>query len=250
MKLKSELKKQLAEEKQVFDKQLSEAEQLFRLNESITEISDGLFDALAKLANQQKCYEVERRARRLKRVMHDLYRHKTLQIPVQLLFDQGVVLAVSAMENYLKTIFSVLIRNNPELILRHEKSFKVSSKLISDYGFQLDTYIDQVLIETKTDINFQDLQSTFRVFAKYFKISLYKIVSSTLIEKIVLAQACRHIILHRARKIDKKFLRQIRKTRFAKMHKEGSEVEISQDMAQDLIEAVKIFGDSFNKELQ
>ena len=229
----------------LFEKQINEALEIYKINTIVVGHMTGAFEQLAKFADTARSYEVARRARRFKNVMENLPAYSPLlRIPFQLLCDQVVVLSVASLENYLRTIFSLMIKSNPQKIIEHHTDLKISHKLMLDFGFEIDKYLDQIVLDNSGgDINFQDLQSTIRTFNKYFDKNLTENMTESLKQQIILAQASRHIILHKARIIDSKFMQQIRSTKYKDDYKEGEELLLDRDKSKELVCAIKEFGD-------
>jgi predicted AAA+ superfamily ATPase len=63
------------------------------------------------------------------------------------------------------------------------------------------------LIILKDDISFQDMQSTHRAFKKYFDAHLE---TDGIVRNIIVAQACRHSIVHDGARVNQRTINQIR----------------------------------------
>lgn len=63
------------------------------------------------------------------------------------------------------------------------------------------------LLASTEGLSFQDMQSIGRAFGQYFKTELPR---DDIVNDIIIAQACRHAIVHSGGVVDRKMLRQVR----------------------------------------
>jgi hypothetical protein len=97
------------------------------------------------------------------------------------------------------------LRKQPNDLLRNEP-IKVTIDDLRQTDFDLKTSIGDLVAR---DISFQDMQSVARAFQTYFTI---KIAPDKHVNNIIVAQACRHVIVHYGGVVNQKLLNQISKS--------------------------------------
>lgn len=121
--------------------------------------------------------------------------------------NQGVVLLVSYFGSAVADIFRsavplALSRGDRPQLLREE--LRLTLDELVAFRTEPDTLGD--LFATKKDISFQDMQSIARAFKDYIGVDLPR---DTIVNNIVVAQACRHVIVHAGSIADRRLVRQV-----------------------------------------
>lgn len=193
-------------------------------------------DLLATGRNIQITKKVERQIKMYKSVSHVTGVAEKLPI----IYEQMVVLMIGALEVYLADIFRQVGDRMPEYLVWKAEKEKISFEptLLSE-GFTLG---DAILSHLKNQgISFQDLQSTLRAFEKYFDVKVVLDEKNT--DKLILAAACRNVIVHNRSEIDNAFRKQIRSTRYAEdiRFQKGKKLNIDEKYIEELGETLKGF---------
>lgn len=237
--------------KLAFDEQIGEALTVLSLNQKIKEIISGFFISFSREAESDKHYLLAKKAQRAKEYISELHKYPELKAPLETLYLQSIVVAVTSLENFIRDLFTYTIRRNPLKLLDGDKVIHIPSSFITQYGFNLQSYVDKIIMENDKSINFQDLQSIIRTFSKYFEIQLEEVITSQveLKEKVILLQALRHIIVHKANRIDRKFIKQITGTKYIEKYKnlENNYFPIDIQHLTELVVAAGDFGELIYK---
>ncbi len=136
-------------------------------------------------------------------------KHSSLRPRYETVFNQALVFLVSYFGSAVHDLFrlgiasslesdenSPLLKENPRLTYRE----------ILDADYDLRSIAPDLLVQTK-DISFQDMQSISRAFKDYLGIVIER---TETVNEIVVAQACRHVVVHAGGIMDDKLMRQIR----------------------------------------
>lgn len=128
----------------------------------------------------------------------------------QPIYNQSLVLlvsyfasAVSAIFNETLTYFLNHVDEIPKDLAKEE--FKFSVRELKELEYDLSIEIGRV-VARKSDISFQDMQSIYRAFKRYFEIDIGR---SDDVDTIIAAQSLRHAIVHNSEMIDEKCQRQL-----------------------------------------
>lgn len=135
--------------------------------------------------------------------------HESLKPRYSLILNQAVVLLVSyfasAVEGTFAAAVKAILQTGPtETLLREE--LRVSVADIREANMNPDDGIASLLIEKK-DLSFQDMQAIHRAFRDYLSVDIQR---DSRVNDIVLAQACRHVIVHAGGEATPRLVRQIR----------------------------------------
>lgn len=126
----------------------------------------------------------------------------------QVIFNQAVVLLVSYFGSAVEDIFkagidAMLEQEADNDILRED--IKLNFREIKDANWHLREIAADLLV-VKKDLSFQDMQAISRAFKTYLGVSIDK---DKCINNIILAQACRHVIVHAGGAVNDRLIRQI-----------------------------------------
>jgi hypothetical protein len=147
-------------------------------------------------------------AARTLEILEGYRKNDSLRSRYQTIFNQALVLLVSYFGSSIHDLFcqavaAALTRNEDSPLLREQ--IKLSFRELRDAGFDLRDMAPDLLVQAK-DISFQDMQSIARAFKEYLGITIER---NELVNEIVVAQACRHVIVHSGGIIDDKLIRQV-----------------------------------------
>lgn len=174
------------------------------------------------------------------KMLINIRENNSLEINYKRVFNQCLVLLVSYFSSTVRDIFQSSI--NDALML--QKFDKVNKTKLSFTLFDLQNDIEKTtsigeILAIQKDLSFQDMQSIARSFQEYFSIEIEKNQNTN---NIILAQACRHAIVHSGAKVDRKLINQVAnaKPRIVKINIElDSEILFNPDEIQKIGESMK-----------
>ncbi len=141
-------------------------------------------------------------------LLQNIRSNDSLRVKYEGIFNQCIVLLVSHFSSTVRDLFqksvSFAVRHGHiESINREE--IKLS---LGDIKFSNDEFIDTIggIVEMQKDVSFQDMKSISRVFSKYFDCKFEKDEN---VNNIIMAQACRHAIVHAGAKVDERLIKQV-----------------------------------------
>jgi hypothetical protein len=146
--------------------------------------------------------------------LKQIQKHGSLRSQYQAINNQGVVLLVSHFGSALSDLFklsvhSALRKETFREINRAEVKLSLASLMELDQKSEL--IAGELIIDNSANtISFQDMKSTKRAFSDYFGI---KIEKEPHVNDIILAQACRHSIVHEGARITSRLINQIRQSK-------------------------------------
>lgn len=141
------------------------------------------------------------------------------------IYNQACVLAVSALSVTIENYFSNYATSQWKEV-KFPNNIKLSLEKMAEYDFNLKVVLGKIILKEDNSINFQDLQSTIRTFKQYLGKNIK--VNDKTEKEIIFYQQCRHVILHKAGIIDKKFLERVdKKQANLKNYKEGDKIELN-----------------------
>lgn len=140
--------------------------------------------------------------------LENIRKNDSLRPRYQVIFNQAIVLLVSYFGSTIEDIFKAgidaLLEQQADSDLLHEE-IKLSFREIKDANWHLRDIAADLLVEKK-DLSFQDMQAISRTFKTYLGVSIEKDVN---VHNIILAQACRHVIVHAGGIASDRLVRQI-----------------------------------------
>ena len=134
--------------------------------------------------------------------------HESLRPQYVEMFNQSLVLLVSYFGSSIRDLFKASFTH----ALRSGKSGNLSRQeikiLLSDLQIGGDDFSEKLteIFLAQKDISFQDMQSIGRAFGDNFG---FRPEKNKCVNNIILAQACRHVIVHSGSKVDAKLLKQV-----------------------------------------
>jgi hypothetical protein len=141
--------------------------------------------------------------------LKNIRENESLRKQYQAIIDQGLVLLVSYFASAVSDLFCELITDiavtkRPRKLLGERVEVAVEDLLFEESGDSVD--IGRLIIQRK-DVSFQDMKSIARLFNDFLD---YDPLKDRHVNNIIVAQACRHAIVHSGGKADQKLLNQIR----------------------------------------
>ncbi|MCL4550835.1 MAG: hypothetical protein M1495_19960 [Bacteroidetes bacterium] len=137
----------------------------------------------------------------------NIRKNNSLEKKYKRVFNQGLVLLVSYFASTIRDVFQSSI----DEALPLQKFDKINKTQVSLSLNDLQNDIEKTrsigeILSIQKDISFQDMQSIARSFQEYFSIEVDKNHNTN---NIILAQACRHAIVHSGSSVDRKLINQI-----------------------------------------
>lgn len=126
----------------------------------------------------------------------------------KIIYNQCLVLTVSALEDTISKYFINYIQSNYKNISNKEK-IKFTLEELIEYQSDQNQYIGKLILEKDNSINFQDFQSTIRSLEKYTTKKFN--IDDEIKKYTIFYQQCRHCIVHNDGKIDNYFLEKTKK---------------------------------------
>ena len=147
-------------------------------------------------------------AERTLTILRGYREHDSLRSRYQTIFNQALVLLVSYFGSSVHDLFrngvtQALIAGKDAALLK--EYVKLTLLELRDAEFDLKNIAADLLINAK-DISFQDMKSISRAFDEHLKV---KIPRDQTVNDIILAQACRHVIVHAGGVINSQTIRQV-----------------------------------------
>jgi hypothetical protein len=143
-------------------------------------------------------------------IVSGIRKHDSLRPRFATIFNQAVVLLVSYFASALGDIFRYgvairLERGTAGKLL--EEEIKLTFGELRDRDWTLKEAAPDLLI-AKKDLSFQDMGATHRAFDQYLGVSG---TQDRRVNNIIMAQACRHVIVHAGAMVSERLVRQVAK---------------------------------------
>lgn len=147
-------------------------------------------------------------ATRTLEILRGFRKHDSLRPRYQTIFNQAVVLLVSYFGSAVHDVFragvSGALDSSRDWPL-HKEQFKVSFGELKEANYDLRSRAADLLVNAK-DISFQDMKSIGRAFKENLGVDVER---TSGVNDIILAQACRHVIVHAGGVADDGLVRQL-----------------------------------------
>ena len=198
-------------------------------------------DLHKRLVTQQRIENEQLNGTRVLQILKGIRDHETLKPRFSLILNQAIVLLVSYFGSAVEDIFcfaiSASLQVNSSSRLKKEELKLTVAELLETVA-NSDGAVASLFIEKK-DLSFQDMQAIQRAFRDYIGVEIDKDI---IVNNIILAQACRHVIVHAGGEITSKLIRQIsgavpRKIKPGMV--EGGAVQFSQEEISAVAESMK-----------
>lgn len=225
---------------------LRNIEDVYKLMEFDRIILDFSIKALEKQKNDlQKLHRISNPqllAENTLTMIKNIRNNDSLRPKYKVIFNQCIVLLVSIFASSIADLFREgiyqLAKKGKSKNLKTEE-LKISVADLIEYSSEIERRLGQ-LIADKNDYSFQDMQSIGKAFKQYFEFSMEKDID---VHNIIFAQACRHVIVHDASKINERFTRQVSgaSPRDIKPNVSGSAIEFTSEEVNQAAESMKIY---------
>jgi hypothetical protein len=231
--------------KETFSDNLKSVDELINFDKIVLNIAISHLDELTKkLKFHHRLDNPHLSVDKTLQMLKNIREHKSLEINYKRVFNQCLVLLVSYFSTTVRELFQTAI--DEALALNNFDNINKTQLSLTLFDLQNDVEKTRSigdLLATQKDISFQDLQSIARTFQEYFSIQIEKNQNTN---NIILAQACRHAIVHSGSKVDRKLLNQVSKAvpRTIKQEIElGSEILFNQEEISIISESMQQYLD-------
>jgi hypothetical protein len=165
-------------------------------------------DLQLKLTQHHKLDNPNLTAARTLQILQGYRDHDSLRPRYKTIFNQALVLLVSYFGSSVHDAFragvaAALISDKDSPLLREQ--LKISFAELKEANFELRTRAPDLLVNAK-DISFQDMKSIARAFKENLGVEIER---TQTVNEIILAQACRHVIVHNGAVADDALVRQL-----------------------------------------
>lgn len=136
--------------------------------------------------------------------------HDSLLPRYKVVFNQAVVLLVSYFGSAVQDLFKIgvsarLILDDDNSTLMKEE-LKLTFRSIRERGWVLNDIAADLLVD-KRDLSFQDMKSIGEAFREYVGVEIPR---DKTVNNIIVAQGCRHVIVHAGHEVTPRLVHQIR----------------------------------------
>jgi hypothetical protein len=192
-----------------FSKNIADVEQLIAFDtdvlgfviKSIEDLNKGLIKSM-DITNE------EMNGARLIQILKTIRENSSFKPRYSLILNQAIVLLVSYFASAIEDIFSLAVgqalRTNAMARLMKEE-VKITIAELMEAASNTEEAVVALLIEKK-DLSFQDMQAIHRAFREYLGVEMEK---DATVNEIILAQGCRHVIVHAGAEVTHRLIRQI-----------------------------------------
>jgi len=199
-----------------FDRQLLEfsADQMEQLSRSVPQA--GLAQKIQRTAD----------------ILRGIRNNDSLKPRFQIIYNQAVVLLVSYFGSTVEDIFklgvSQMLNGGATAAALRETELRLTFGDLEERGWELKESAAELLVEKK-DLSFQDMQAIARAFREYLEI---EVARGPWVDNVILAQACRHVIVHAGATATTRMIRQLRKADLRQLKPKivvGQKIDFSPD---------------------
>lgn len=175
-------------------------------------------------------------------MLNNIRENESLKHRYSLILNQAIVLLVSYFGSAVEDIFCEAVikalRCNPSSKLIEGDMKLTVAELLELIENPNDSSIATLLIDKK-DLSFQDMQAISRAFKEYIGVEITK---NKTVNNIILAQACRHVVVHAGGQITARLIRQVSGAKprdIKEVIKEGEIVQFSHKEVQEVTKSMK-----------
>ena len=175
-------------------------------------------------------------------MLRNIRDNDSLKPRYSLILNQAIVLLVSYFGSAVEDIFSeavikALRSNSSSKLIEGDMKLTVA-ELLELTENPNDSSIATLFIDKK-DLSFQDMQAISRAFKEYIGVEITK---NKTVNNIILAQACRHVVVHAGGQITARLIRQVSGAKprdIKEVIKEGEIVQFSHKEVQEVTKSMK-----------
>ncbi len=192
-----------------FNQHVADVDRLMAFDREVMQVAISTVEDLHKrLVTQQRIENEQLNGTRVLQMLKGIRDHETLKPRFSLILNQAIVLLVSYFGSAVEDIFcfaiSASLQANSSSRLKKEELKLTVAELLETVA-NSDGAVASLFIEKK-DLSFQDMQAIQRAFRDYIGVEMDK---DATVNNIILAQACRHIIVHAGGEITTRLIRQV-----------------------------------------
>lgn len=194
---------------ETFKSNLAEVDRLINFDRELLQV---ITLTVESLHEQLKNYHADERLNgsRALAVIRSIRDNDTIRSKYQAIYNQALVLLVSHFSSALGDLFRQAVSDrlnsaDPGKLL--EEEFKLTVADMNEREWNLSGAIPDLLI-AKHDFTFQDMGATVRAFTTYTSLEPQR---GETMNNIIVAQACRHTIVHAGGRVSEKTTRQVSK---------------------------------------
>jgi hypothetical protein len=193
---------------ETFKRHTSDVDRLMAFDREVMHIAITTVEDLHnRLVTQQRIENEQINGARALQILKGIRDNESLKPRFSLILNQAIVLLVSYFGSAVEDIFCYAVRaslrGNSSRLKKEELKLTVAELL--DTVANSDEAVAALFVEKK-DLSFQDMQAIQRAFRDYVGVEIEK---NSNVNNIILAQACRHVIVHAGGDITPKLLRQV-----------------------------------------
>ena len=215
-----------------FKNNIESVEKLINFDREVLNIAiDSIEDLHDLLVNREKITNDHMNGKRTLDILNGIRKNDSLKLRYSIINNQAIVLLVSYFSSALADLFrqasKIAVENHKDKrVLDEELKLKINDLI--NFGESFGDIIGDLLI-SKNNISFQDMKSVQREFKKYFGINIEK---DTIVNNIILGQACRHSIAHEAGVVNSRVINQLKSAvprEIKSVLNEGDTIKFSED---------------------
>ena len=230
-----------------FSKHAEDVNRLITFDEHVMTLVIGTVERLHSRLKKEGVQNEQLNGARDLLMLNDIRENESLKPRYSLILNQSIVLLVSYFGSAVEEIFSeavikTLRNNSSSLLIKEEMKLNVA-ELLDLTENPNDSSIAALFIYKK-DLSFQDMQAIRRAFNDYIGVEITK---NKTVNNIILAQACRHVIVHAGGQITARLTRQVSGAKPRDIKEEIKEGEIVQFSHQEVQEVTKSMKDYLSK---
>ena len=195
---------------EAFRKHIDSVERLMNFDRDVLAFAiETIGELQQRLVQHHKLDNPSLTAERSLKILSGYREHDSLRTRYETIFNQALVLLVSYFSSSVHDLFRrgvavALVQDSDTPLLREQ--VKLSFRELRDADFELRDLAPDLLVQAK-DISFQDMKSIANAFKDYLGINVER---SPNVHDIILAQGCRHVIVHAGGIVDERLVRQLR----------------------------------------
>lgn len=190
-----------------FKSNVAEVDRLINFDKEVLQVVTMTMEDLHGHLKQKFADERLNGARALQ-VVKGIRNNETLRTKYQAIFNQAIVLLVSHFASALGEAFRAAVSINLESTKAEnlfEEEIKLTVREMRERDWNLKGSVADLLI-AKYDFTFQDMASTVRAFKNFTNIVPER---DEIMNNIIAAQACRHVIVHAGGRVGERTLKQV-----------------------------------------
>jgi hypothetical protein len=194
-----------------FKKNVADVDRLINFDKEVLQVAIQTMEELHKNLKDKFASDQMNGGRALT-IIKGIRDNESLRSRYAAIFNQAVVLLVSHFASALGDLFRDAVSARLDLLddgTLLSEEVKLTFSDIKDQDWNLRATAPDLLI-AKYDFTFQDMQSTVRAFEKFAGITLQR---DSIMNNIITAQACRHVIAHAGGKISERTIKQVLKAK-------------------------------------